>query len=371
MFGYLLNIFLVFVLFGCSNSDQPNVEKFVINGAQDLVGVGSGLDFKVVARGGRIIFYSVNDSGGEPLVVTIRLDKDGAQLDNSVTLNASDVDLEGVAHIDENNVWLIDEGLPSLILADTSNGEILERYTIENGLPGILSEVIPNRAFEGVAYDPKQGLVYLLLQGVLDINKETKKTALFNRIIEFNPKTLESKSYAYSLGKLDNDEDVRLNGLSFVSKGRLIALEQLRKRDSIKQSSVVLIDLNKAQDISSVTIDDKILEYIDDPELLFDKDKGIVPVHKEKLFDLEDFGWSSHKAEGIALFSDKRTIYITNDNESGEPLLWKFTLAEPLVSSYFYKIIAGCVLILFIFLYLFLRKRNSIDSDSSIENDVK
>lgn len=105
------------------------------------------------------------------------------------------LDTEGIAVDADGNFWVCDEYGPFLVKFD-SEGKELAKYAPSKGLPEILAERIPNRGAEGLTITPAGKLV-MAMQSVLDVNGDTSKTALFTRVVVFNPETEDVQTFAY------------------------------------------------------------------------------------------------------------------------------------------------------------------------------
>lgn len=221
------------------------------------------------------------------------------------------LDTEGIAVDTNGNFWMCDEYGPFLVKAD-SNGNIVEKYAPGNGLPEILKYRIPNRGFEGLTITPS-GKVLVSEQSVLNVNGETSKTACFTRIVEFDPATKETKTYAYpvDVSKYKSPSDCKIGDIYAIDDNTLLVIQQGKLADKTMTNIVYKVDLSNADDISNMTYNGKELEYASANEL-----SNIKFAEKEPLIDLRAYGWTAEKAEGICM-TDKNTIAVINDNDFG------------------------------------------------------
>lgn len=221
------------------------------------------------------------------------------------------IDSEGLAIDADGNFWMVDEYGPSLNYVDSKTGEIKVRFTQENGLPEILKWRQVNRGFEAVAVAPN-GLVYIALEGTLDINKETKDSAQFIRLIEFNPKTITYRmfAYPYEQGLYKSPSKVRIGDMDALSDDELVLIEQGPDKDGQKQNLVFKVSIKDAKDITNTKIVGKDLEYLD-----LDNLKDVL-LKKERIFDARKQLWKHKKMEGLAVV-DQNSIAIINDNDFG------------------------------------------------------
>ena len=172
------------------------------------------------------------------------------------------IDLEGLALADNGYFWVSDEYFPSLNYVNSS-GHIINRYMINKGLPGIVKWRMPNRGFEGVAVTPN-GKVYMTLEGILDVDYQTKDRASFIRIIEFDPKTQVSRMFAYPF---DRDmykkwHKVKIGDIDALNNEEFLLIEQGVKKDGGFRNAVFQINIRDAIDITTKKLSDgKELEY--------------------------------------------------------------------------------------------------------------
>jgi len=230
---------------------------------------------------------------------------------NSLGYDNDGVDSEGISIDKDGNIWICDEYGPFLIKLD-SEGNILEKYEPGNGLPEVLKYRIPNRGFEGLTIT-SSGKILVSVQSVLDVEGETKGNALFTRIVEFDPETKESKMYAYPVKTEDytSPQDCKIGDIYAVDDHTLLVIEQGKDKDKNMQNYIYKVDLSNATDITDVKHEGKELEYVKDESLIED----VKFAEKELLVDLRANGWTTEKAEGITMLSDKKTIVVINDND--------------------------------------------------------
>lgn len=335
-----------------------------------VTGFGSAVTFKGYNENGEMQFYAITDRGPNadaskynngssttdakifpcpdftPSIGIITITKNGAVVNDAITLKNSagknisglplepgkigstgesalsmnldnigydndGLDTEGIAVDSEGNFWMCDEYGPFLVKAD-SNGNIIEKYAPGEGLPEILKYRIPNRGFEGLTITPS-GKVLVSEQSVLNVNGETSKTACFTRIVEFDPATKETKTYAYpvDVSKYKSPSDCKIGDIFAIDDNTLLVIQQGKLADKTMTNIVYKVDLSNADDISNMTYNGKDLEYASADEL-----SNINFAKKEPLIDLRAYGWTAEKAEGICM-TDKNTIAVINDNDFG------------------------------------------------------
>ena len=328
-------------------------------------GFGSGLAFRKMGRGGKREFYLLSDapSSTEPVetftpfigVVTV---KDGsAQLSKLIRLKGSPAvfpewtedqpgffDAEGIAPYRGESLWIADEKIPALVEIESESGKLRRVLQPGTGLPEIVSNIQPNRGFEGIAVTPR-GTVYAALQSTLDIRGETKDTATFIRIIEFDPARGASRTFAYphEIDSYARRSDGKLGGLQALDDNRFLLIERgVGPETRIAKIFLITID-DETTDISGLEVNGQAPEYVESSEELFGVGMPIeLPVQKELLVDLVALGWPHGKAEGVTILDDGQTLVVSNDSDlapaslSGDATdsgteLWFITLAEPLI----------------------------------------
>ena len=222
-------------------------------------------------------------------------------------------DTEGIAVDKDGNFWISDEYGPFITQFDKDGKELL-RLAPGEGLPEIIADRIPNRGFEGLTITPS-GNIVATVQSVLDIDGETAKTALFTRVVEYNPETKETKMYAYPVVKDDYEKvkDCKIGDIYAISDTRFLMIEQGKDAKGEMQNRIFTFDISDATDLTNQTVDEKELEFVDNLEDLKDFKFGT----KELLVDLRAEGWTAEKAEGLVLFNDNKSLAIINDNDFG------------------------------------------------------
>lgn len=230
---------------------------------------------------------------------------------NNLGYDNNGIDSEGISVDEDGNFWICDEYGPFLVKLD-SEGKVLEKYEPGDGLADVLKYRIPNRGFEGLTITPS-GKILVSMQSVLNVEGETKSSALFTRIVEFDPETKESKMYAYPVNTEDynSPKDCKIGDIYAVDDNTILVIEQGKDKDGNMQNYIYKVDLSKATDITDITYEDKELEYVEDKSLIEDVNFA----EKELLVDLRENGWTTEKAEGITMLPDKKTIAIINDND--------------------------------------------------------
>jgi len=225
------------------------------------------------------------------------------------------MDTEGIALDAKGNFWISDEYGPFIAQYD-KHGTLLRKYAPGNGLPEIMKYRTPNRGFEGLTVAPN-GLVYAEEQSPLNIEGKSGSTAQFTRIVELDPKTGNTKMFAYPIDveTYKSPKDAKIGDIYAISNTQFLMIEQGQEKDKKPRNLIYLVDIKNATDLTGVTVDGK------EPEFTADKSKlaaaGIITAEKRLLIDLRAYGWEAEKAEGLTMLPDKKTIVVVNDNDFG------------------------------------------------------
>ena len=229
------------------------------------------------------------------------------------------IDPEGLDFDARGNVWLCDEYGPSLLQVEAETGEISARLVPGSGLPPILANRQINRGCEGVAVTPS-GKVYGILQSTLDIAGQTKAIAQFIRLFEYDPATQKTRLFGYphDVREYKSSADAKMGDLLALDDTRFLTIEEGKDAHGKLRNIVYELDLAGASDLSGVTLTSgpnrgKELEFATPAELTAAQ---VRLATKTRVLDLRAYGFTSEKAEGLALL-DERTLVVINDNDFG------------------------------------------------------
>ncbi|MCB0319115.1 MAG: esterase-like activity of phytase family protein [Bdellovibrionales bacterium] len=344
----------------------------------NVPGIGSGLTLLSEESDTKKEFLSIADNGSflttdkgkrTPFVGRIVLADEVATLASVIPLNglAKNFDGEDIDIENEAVVWLADEAEPSIVRYQLALQRPLSVYTPGHGLPKILQHKMDNRGIEALAVLPG-GKVIFALQSVLDIEGKTSKLAKHIRVLQFDPKTQEVRTFVYPI---DTDlysalSEVKIGGFTAINSHKVLLIEQGPGKDGNYINRINEIDFNIVETIE----DDKgEIERKGEVGGLFGKGE----LKPQEIINLRNYGWRHNKAEGIALTEKGRTIYITNDidnkvdlniNYEQDPLkvyLWEFRLDNSfkisLLVDIAYRIAPGIITL--IAMAFLLRKRKS------------
>lgn len=222
------------------------------------------------------------------------------------------LDSEGLAVDKDGHFWVSDEYGPFAAVFD-KKGKLLKKYAPGHGLPAILSRRTPNRGAEGLAIIP-DGHVAFMEQSILALKKNgqsSKKTAAFTRLVLLDPKTGDTKTYAYPIdGDYKKPGNAKLGDIAAVNDHTFLIIEQGKDKNKKMKNLIYKVDITGADDISKTLINGL------EPEF-YPNGGGIRMAKKELLVDLRALGWTAEKAEGMALYPDGKTLAVINDNDFG------------------------------------------------------
>lgn len=368
---FTILLFIFFMMNGCiksSNTEIADVEKYKIIIPESLVkdsggfysGIGSGIDFVKKDKNGNLEFVAISDRGPNfsiknsdnkiiflkhdftPKIVKILVDKNSkiAEVTDFINISYKGKDITGISAsknntdeeiydknlkriksnfgLDTESVAVLktggyvigDEYYPSINITDTK-GKIINRFIPGNGLPEIFKYRNFNRGFESVAVTPS-GKIFAVLEGVINIDDNTRKNAKLIRILEFDINSKITKIYAYSFDydQYKNSSKVKIGDIAAIDDENFLLVEQGEGIDSKYRNLIYKINTKDAMDISNVMLlNGKELEYGTLEDL-----KNIKFVKKEFLFNPRDYGWVDDKLEGLTII-DSNSIAISNDND--------------------------------------------------------
>jgi hypothetical protein len=225
------------------------------------------------------------------------------------------LDPEGIDVDRGGDLWLGDEYGPSIVRVDRATGRIRRRYAPGAGLPAILRHRQINRGFEGLAVTPA-GKVYAILESVLDIDGRTLRAARFIRLIELDPATGHTRSFAYphDVDLYASSGDAKIGDLVAIDDTRFLLVEQGKTQAGRLRNVLYRIDIGGATDVTKLRMKDgRELEHASEAEL---EALGVRPISKRPILDLRSLGWTAKKAEGLAIIDD-RTIAVSSDDDFG------------------------------------------------------
>ena len=268
------------------------------------------------------------------------------------------LDPEGLTLMQDGNLLLCEEYMPS-ILQFKPDGTFMarlippENYFPRNPTSGEIDfrEVADrqegredNRGFEGIALSPDGKTLYTILQSGL--TQDGGKDAGVTRLLVFDAFSGTPKSeYAVCLtdpsslekkGKKLKSKNISLTDLTFLSDGRLIAIERdNRGQDGSAEpktavlKQVIILDFSHATDLFNLPDKPYSLRTSDPKFKKLDAKQDIQYVKTATLFDFESLdlpskglAWDQlpEKWEGLALLNNKRLL-VMSDNDFLTPEL--------------------------------------------------
>lgn len=224
------------------------------------------------------------------------------------------IDVESIAILDEDTFIVGDEYGPSIYFIDRRTGQSKRVLKPGDGLPNIFKDRSANRGIEALTVAPN-GKIYAALEGTLDIDGKTQRSAQLIRFVEIDPRTNAMRSFAY---KIDCDmyrdsSAVKIGDMDAIDNENFIIIEQGKSKDGIMQNLIYKINIADAIDISNIKLQNGgELECTSDSKKLV----HINFIQKKLLLNPRDYGWNYQKIEGLA-FIDNHRLAITNDNDFG------------------------------------------------------
>ena len=270
-----------------------------------------------------------------PLDANYRFDATVRQFDRQ------GLDVEAVTRPDKDGkLWMSDEYGPYILRVDARTGKIVQKFapgTTTKDLPAVFGERRANRGLEGLTIDPSNGKLYGSLQSPIDpqgadgkslkartkdgSSVEIKHQAKFLRWLELDPQTGARRTFAYpldgSLYEKGRTGAAKVGDIVALGDGKFLAIEQgARRSDGKVQNWLMRVELSPA--ITDITGFGHGLEMSSIAgESVDGADFGtVVALKKERVLDLNAFGWTQSKVEGLTVI-DERTIAIINDNDFG------------------------------------------------------
>ncbi len=284
-------------------SFNPNYTPLIVRIDVDPSGQAQVVDFLPLKNGGRLI-TGLNPS--QDATDEVMYDQDLKKLSTSFGL-----DTESLGRLKNGNFVVGDEYFPSINIIDHKTGNIIHSFTPGNGLPDILKYRNFNKGFEAVTVAPNDK-IYALLEGVLNLDEASVKTAKLIRMIEIDPQTRETRMFAYPFDstKYTNSSKVKVGDLTALDDTTFLLVEQGVAADGVFYNLIYRVGIKDATDISHLKLS-KELEHVDITAL-----EGLRLPTKELIFNPRLHGWTDKKLEGLTVVTPKPlTLAISNDND--------------------------------------------------------
>ena len=236
---------------------------------------------------------------------------------NTIKSNRTGIDCESFDYDKKRDCfWVGEEYGPTVYQFTAKTGNYIKKFSPTQGLPEILNHRQENKGFEALTVMPN-GKLLIALEGTLNINGETKNSALFIRLIELDPTTGKTRMFAYPFeqGLYNESMNAKIGDLAAIDDNHFLLIEQGKKDKEKMHNAIYSIDISDATDISDMKLPNgKELEYASAQELT--KTTKVKMVKKKLIVDPNAHGWVPEKMEGLAIIDAKR-IAIMNDNDFG------------------------------------------------------
>lgn len=316
----------------------------------------SGLSFRKHARGRALEFYAVSegpvnfktdaaDPESAPLIATIKIKKEKAEIDRVVPLSlapgikppaSGNLQIEGVVAAKDGDIWLADTAGPSLLRVDGTEGTIKEWLVAGAGLPEWLA-LSSNQGFEAISILPSGELLAALKKPIADPEGVESAAGLI-RILRYKPESRTSTVYLFK-GDDKDFSDVEISAMQTVSGERFLVLEEGNTADSKRCSRIVELNTGGSPGIK------------DAKEFFGTEVTGTThPLHHAYLkrtiiVSLCETGWSSVATEGLAFAGNGSQLAVINNSGEGEELeIAILTLPETLIPFRFADLLVLIVL---------------------------
>ena len=253
-------------------------------------------------------------------------------------------DPEGVRVGFNRKLYISDEYGPYVYEFDGSGARtrvisIPGKFSIPNSnadpaleLSGNASGRQANRGMEGLAITPDGSKLFGMMQNALiqdhALDSSQKRIGRYNRILEMDLWTGETKEYAYKI----DDKSYGVNEILAINASQFLVIERDGKVGSEAAfKKVIKVDVTGATDVSGI---ESLPEKGDLPA-------GVVPVAKSSFINLLSSGYGlagatfPEKVEGLAFGPDlpdgRHTLLVTTDNDFGADKpsqIWVFAFED-------------------------------------------
>ena len=264
-------------------------------------------------------------SGGRAATEEVALSESLARIGHGSDRTARGIDSESIA-CGAGKLWIAEEYGPSVLRVDPVSGQILERFTPDDGLPGVFAQRRANRGIEALTYDAERNVLIAALQSPIDDGSvevrgkqvKVKNAAPFIRWVELRPATRQLRQFAYPVAASDYEDgksgNAKLGDLAAVGGGRYVVIEEGKDGNGQLFNRLYLVDTAGATDIHPYGGGDLERSAIAEHPVGKADWRAVVPLRKRLLVELRALGWDAEKAEGLA-YVDERTLALTNDDD--------------------------------------------------------
>ncbi len=210
--------------------------------------------------------------------------------------------------------WVGEEYGPSLLQVDARNGCVLRRLSPGEGLPEIFQYRKANRGIEALDITPR-GKVVLCFESPLEDKKALPCQAPLIRLCEVDPLSLNTRQFAYLYDEevYENKNEAKIGDMTALSDDLFLLVEQGKTKEGEYRHVIYLVDISGAEDITHKKLPNgQELETASTDVLR----SLLRPVRKQKILDVDTYGWPYRKLEGLAIVNDRFLVF-SNDNDFG------------------------------------------------------
>jgi hypothetical protein len=249
----------------------------------------------------------------------------------------SGVDSEAVAALADGSFWIGEEYGPSLLKVDR-HGQVLMRwvpagtahfytgakYPVVAALPALAAARRLNRGFEALALSPCQRWLYVMFQSPLaHPDRAAHESSRHVRLWKLDAQTGACVAeYIYPLdkpssfkrdsaiGDIDRS-DIKVSEALMLADNRLLILER-----ASASTKFYAVDLRAEHETPPQFINPAMRPTIEQMSRSELRTAGVQLLHKQPIFDTDDFPEICADLEGMILLSP-RTLLLVNDNDFG------------------------------------------------------
>lgn len=231
------------------------------------------------------------------------------------------IDAEAIVQDLEGNFWITDE-YRTAIMKLNEQAQVQKVFSPvpvpEMAIPldSVYKKRRPNRGFESIAYTPS-GKIYAIPQSpIWNPDMSVMSETRIIRILEMDPNTHETKTYAFVMRDEKGDirlRDWKIGDMTAINDHQFLVIDHATHGND-GFYDLYIVDISEATAITSEDFDGKTLEQLIDEEGL--KSAGIIPAQTTHWINLLDHGYDPEhdKPEGITII-DPLTVALVIDND--------------------------------------------------------
>ena len=231
----------------------------------------------------------------------------------------------GLTLTEDGSLWGCDLFGPFLFRLD-AQGRIAARYgpagtlgalpEVDRRLPAILEWRQTDAGCAGLTASAAQAdVIWFAMADVLDIDGRTRQSASLIRLVAFDRRTLATRQYA--IARPTEEIDLQVLDLDGLDDGRLLALVRYRNTaGGAFRHEIRIWDVAQATDLSNRKLTNgpnagRDLEYGTAQQVAL---SGVTLVTQNLVLVLQDLGWTSPDATGLARGDAKTLFLLANVN---------------------------------------------------------